>query len=298
MKGLELSKKFYLENRQVFELFGDKYAAGLFGPGSECLGFDDEISRDHDFSADFIVLISEKDDADIGVPLARAYNSLPKEFMGVKRAAVSALGFSKGVMTIESFFRSTVGKPYGPENIYDWLYTPSYALCNASNGEVFSDRTGELTRIREHILHGMPEDVRKKKIAACACAMAQSGQYNYSRCLKHGEKGAAMLALYEFVNKSVQMIYLLNKKHMPFYKWCFKGMGSLEKLSSLKNELESLLLKRADANAVENICAEVIKELKAQNLSFSESDYLEAHGFGILKGIENHDLKNMHIMEG
>ena len=40
----------------------------------------------------------------------------------------------------------------------------------------------------------MPEDVRAKKIGSCALKAAQSGQYNYARCIKHGEDGAAMLA--------------------------------------------------------------------------------------------------------
>ncbi|MBQ4062580.1 MAG: DUF4037 domain-containing protein [Christensenellaceae bacterium] len=297
MKGLELSRLFFKENKDVFGKYLDECAAGLFGPGSECLGFDDDISRDHDFSADFLVLISEKDDARLGVELARMYNSLPEEFMGVKRAKKSALGFQKGVVTVEGFMRSVCSKPYGPEDIFDWLYIPSYALQNASNGEIFHDGTGELTKIREHILNGMPEDVRKKKIAARAAVMAQAGQYNFSRCLQHGEKGAAALALSEFAKNAAEMIYLLNKKHMPFYKWCFKGMRELEKLGFVAQKLEKMLY-NGNKDDIEDICALVIGELRAQNLSSSASDYLEAHAFNIMRIIENQDLRNMHVMEG
>lgn len=296
MKGLELSELFFEEHRSVLEGYCDIAAAGLFGPGSECFGFDDEISRDHDFSADFYILIPQSEDARAGVPLARAYNALPDEFLGVKREKKSALGFLRGVMTVEGFFRSTVGSDYGPESIFDWLYTPSYALAAASNGRVFFDGCGKLTHIRQHILHGMPEDVRRKKLAARAAGMAQSGQYNYERCIKHGEKGAAALALAEFAGQAAEMIYLLNKKHKPFYKWCFKGMDGLGILGNLKEKIEALF--EGNTDNIELICADVIRELDVQGLSFSKSTYLENHAFEIMKRIENRDLSCMHVMEG
>ena len=59
MKGLELSKKYYDEYKDIlFEEIGDlkSYLAfGLVGSGSECYGFDDEISKDHDFEPGFCI---------------------------------------------------------------------------------------------------------------------------------------------------------------------------------------------------------------------------------------------------
>ena len=58
MKGLELSQKFYLEHgapmlqKEFPELCGI-FAVGLCGSGSECFGYDDDISRDHDFEQGF-----------------------------------------------------------------------------------------------------------------------------------------------------------------------------------------------------------------------------------------------------
>ena len=58
MKGLDISRKYFEEYglpmlREQFPAWADRVAAGLIGSGSECFGFDDEVSRDHDFEAGF-----------------------------------------------------------------------------------------------------------------------------------------------------------------------------------------------------------------------------------------------------
>ncbi len=296
MKGLELSRRFFEAHKEVLDGFEDVAAAGLFGPGSECFGFDDDTSRDHDFSADFYILIPESEDVRCGVALARAYNALPKEFMGVKRSGKSALGFSRGVMTAEGFFRSVTGLSYGPSSIAEWMDTPSAALAAASNGEVFFDKNGLVSLVRKNILSGIPEDVRRKKLAASAAMMAQAGQYNFPRCLKHGEKGAARLAAAEFAKRAAFAAYLLNKRHMPFYKWCFKSMEGFTVLTDIKTEIEALLFS-PDADRIEKISAMVAEELKKQDLSSAKSDYLESHAFSVISRIDNQELKNMHVMD-
>ena len=60
MKGLELSRRYFEEvGDKVFkEKFPELYsrmAFGLSGQGSDCLGFDDEYSRDHDFGPGFCI---------------------------------------------------------------------------------------------------------------------------------------------------------------------------------------------------------------------------------------------------
>lgn len=41
----------------------DKIAVGLVGEGSDCFGFDDKISRDHDWGPGFAIWIPEETDA-------------------------------------------------------------------------------------------------------------------------------------------------------------------------------------------------------------------------------------------
>lgn len=65
MKGIELSEKFYNEVvkpyiAQEFSDYENRIAAGLAGHGSECFGFDDETSKDHDVAPDFVFGFVEK----------------------------------------------------------------------------------------------------------------------------------------------------------------------------------------------------------------------------------------------
>ena len=82
MQGLELAKRYYEEvgrpmlERDFPELL-PRLAAGLVGEGSECLGFDDAISQDHDFGAGFCLWFSAEDYNQYGNALQDAYDRLP-----------------------------------------------------------------------------------------------------------------------------------------------------------------------------------------------------------------------------
>lgn len=307
MRGLDEAREFYLEFgaemiHKRFPEYEGRIAAGLAGHGSECFGYDDEISRDHDFEKGFCLWLTAEDDTRIGVELSRAYRALPVR-RGTARSELAESG--RGVKRIDLFFRRYTGSAGAPESWEQWLYLPSYALAEATNGEVWRDDMGSFTAVREKLLHGMPEDVRKKKLAARAAQMAQAGQYNYTRCIRHGQEGAAMLALTEFVNAACGMIYLLNRVHMPYYKWVFRGMDALPVLGDMRPALEFLLLGENDgdgrgtkAGVIEDICAAVIRELRAQSLTDGGWDYMEPHAFEIMERIEDTKIRALHIMEG
>ena len=70
MKGMELARAYcneyadYLRGR--FPQYADKMAFGLVGEGSECYGYDDQISQDHDFGPGFCVWITRDTARQIG----------------------------------------------------------------------------------------------------------------------------------------------------------------------------------------------------------------------------------------
>ena len=107
MKGLEAARRLYDEKgtdiiRESFPEYEGRIAVGLAGSGSQCLGFDDEISRDHDFEPGFCLWLTDADDARIGIELARKMRGL----FGSRVSQSSALGTAGiGVMRISDFYR-------------------------------------------------------------------------------------------------------------------------------------------------------------------------------------------------
>lgn len=310
MNGLELSRAYYEQYgepmlRERFPQLMPLLAAGLAGSGSECWGYDDEISRDHDFEPGFILFLPGEDVVDrrTAFALERAYAALPKEFMGVKRAMLAPVGGARhGVLRTADFFREKTGSVDGNLSLMEWLALPEYLLAEAVNGEIFADGLGEVTAIRDRLRH-RPADVRLKKLAGQLLLMGQSGQYNYRRCLLHGETGAAQLAVAEFVKSAMAAVFLLNDIYQPYYKWSFRAMRALPRLSITAELLEYLLTTdneeetASEKNAVmKGIAADIIGELQAQGLTQAVCGDLERHAYSVNDRISDAQIRNLHIL--
>ncbi|MBQ4090832.1 MAG: DUF4037 domain-containing protein [Clostridia bacterium] len=306
MQGIEASRKFYTDAvkpmiERDFAQYKHRIAVGLVGHGSECFGFDDSVSTDHDFETSLCLWITREDEQTFGFKLFRAYSKLQTQYSAQSRSEKSIGGSDgRGVMTIEEFYKRYTGRNGAPETLEDWLYIPSHYLAEATNGEVFCDELGVFSEVRETIKNGMPEDVRRKKIASCAFYMAQSGQYNYERCLMHGERGAARLALDEFVKNALEISFLLEGAHMPYYKWSFRALRELGQ-DDIAQRLEKLINAPAEntksiSSEIEQISFDVIQKLVSSGLSDSGDKYLEAHAYSINSRIVDHRLRNMPVM--
>lgn len=310
MNGLELSRAYYEQYgepmlRERFPQLMPLLAAGLAGSGSECWGYDDEISRDHDFEPGFILFLPGEDVVDrrTAFALERAYAALPKEFMGVKRAMLAPVGGARhGVLRTADFFREKTGSADGNLSLMEWLALPEYLLAEAVNGEIFADGLGEVTAIRDRLRH-RPADVRLKKLAGQLLLMGQSGQYNYRRCLLHGETGAAQLAVAEFVKSAMAAVFLLNDIYQPYYKWSFRAMRALPRLSITAELLEYLLTTDNEEEiasekyaVMEGIAADIIGELQAQGLTQAVCGDLEKHAYSVNDRISDAQIRNLHIL--
>lgn len=280
-------------------------AAGLFGSGSECFGYDDELSRDHDFEPGFCLLLPEEAIVDRRCEflLERAYAKLPKEFMGVSRAVMLPVGGARhGVLRTADFFQRTVGAANGALTLGQWLSLPEQALAEATNGELFFDNWGEVSRIREQLAY-FPEDVRRKRLAGRLLLMAQAGQYNYRRCLGHGEKAAAQLAAIEFADSAMAAVFLLARRYRPYYKWRFRALRELPLLSGLAEPLERLLttdngavLAQEKEELIDEICAAVASVLRTEDLVETESEDLEKLAYAVNASVRDPELRNLHIL--
>ena len=109
------------------------------------------------------------------------------------------------------------------------------------------------------------------------------------------------LPLADFVKNAIEIVFLLNRTHMPYYKWAFRAMRELKIMGNGAKTLEEMINSDDITNSdvigkIEGFCSDVICELISQGLSLSSSDYLESHAYSINDSIKDGKLRNMNIM--
>ncbi|MGN0712895.1 MAG: hypothetical protein ACI4LJ_03850, partial [Anaerovoracaceae bacterium] len=133
MKGLVLAKAYYdtfgsrivEAAKQLDAGLSSRLSIGLVGEGSQCFGYDDTISQDHDFAPGFCVFLSDEDFQAFGSALQEVYRQLPNSFRGFSRENIIA-GDRLGVMSCSGFYNRFTGVP---ETNLDWLFLPESALA-------------------------------------------------------------------------------------------------------------------------------------------------------------------------
>lgn len=316
IQGLDLAKAYWeqvgrpmLEER--YPQYRGRIAVGLMGHGSDCYGFDDAISRDHDFGPGFCLWLTSEDYQAIGDQLQKDYETLPAEFMGfgARTDSVRAKGSNRrvGVFEIGAFFESLTGYRQAPpeDHSHEWLLLDEATLAAATNGRIFADPLGQMLATRQGF-KAMPDDVRFCLISRRLGMIAQAGQYNLPRSLQRGDGAAAMLSINEFVQACASLIFLINNPltvgYLPYYKWTFAALRRLSgrmatRLSDLTEQLEDILRLASAAcyggqgfgeggkgsrpaaervtKLVESICARIVEELQAEGLTNSPETFLE-----------------------
>ncbi len=275
VKGLALSKAFYEEFgvpmiETHFPQYAEKIAVGLVGEGSECFGFDDQYSHDHDFGAGFCLWLQDEDYNIIGQTLQTHYDKLPKNYGGIPYLPSPNAPQRVGVFRISAFYERLTGLDSAPIFEEEWLMLEESQLAHACNGAVFRDDLGAFSEIRQCYLNHYPEDILRKKLAVLAHDISQKGQYNFQRSLNRGDFVTARLIMTQFVTDVINMACLLNKTYMPYYKWVFCKLKTLPRLSHLSSIIHKLLGYPIDDDRVpvtmERIVGELLLELEEQGI--------------------------------
>ncbi len=293
MKGMDLARTFFEEygRAMIHEGFGayeDRITAGLVGRGSQCYGFDDPLSRDHDFGPDFCIWLDDDLYEEIGDKLQEAYDKLPAEYLGYKRVPqIPPDGKRVGVIRTREFYARILDIS---EDYLDRYTEPAFFvnvdeanLSQCTNGEIFMAGKGDFARIREGLAY-YPDIIWKKKIAQELHYSAQMGQYNYIRMLKRGEKVASEIALAGYMEHTMKLVYLLNRKYAPYYKWLHRGMADLEKAAVIMDIFNAVYdMPKGDERirlTTEIVAAIIIEELDKLGMTSGvpkEEKYLDVY---------------------
>lgn len=230
--------------REQFGAYEGRIAVGLVGEGSDCFGFDDENSRDHDWGPGFCMWLTEADRQEIGDALATAYKRLPAEFMGHTRIVSKHGDGRTGVFTVEGFYARLLGQSVGPEAEsmkLRWEAIADSSLAAAVNGKVFRDDLGLFSGYRSKLLTGYPASLRYLKIAESAARFSQTGQYNYRRMLRRKEQVTVQLMLGDCIKEAMRLMYYREGSYPPHDKWLHRGLFALREGSRLSELLIELI---------------------------------------------------------
>lgn len=258
MQGLELNERFYFDVvkkliNKAFPMLENKYAAGLIGYGSDALGNDDELSRDHEWGPRCHIWLSDEDYERYAQAIDdRLLKELPLTYLGYPtryrwndefRALVGADTKENSlhhiaITTVKRHLKIQFGIPKRQGQYYltdvEWLCMPEQKLLELTRGKIFEDPAREITRIRESFSYYNAE-VWKSKILYCWEQI--SDLEIIPLCFARGDEIGGRICLNRVLEQIIRLTYLYNKKYYPGYmKWF--GYEFL-RLPILAKEIES-----------------------------------------------------------
>lgn len=243
-QALELSRAFFQEvaGPALQRLCPQVYrvaACGRFGYGSECLGLDDEISRDHHWGPRVDMLLPEDVYREEGPRMAQALGAvLPATFRGFKLEAGQVGGAGLSPESLPAFLSRTLGRTTPPQTYADWLDLPEEDILHVVNGEVWRDGAGEFTGLRKILQGYYPEPVWKRRIAHWCRYASGMGLYALQRAALRGNECYAYSAFGRCLKLTLELAFLLNRTYFPYDKWLYP---MFLRLPHLAQELDPLI---------------------------------------------------------
>ena len=243
----EKNHRFYNEYvapmiREHFSEYESRIAVGIAGEGSDCFGYDDVISRDHDFGTGVCLWLSDGDMSEFGDGLDKAYNNLVEE--KERSFYTERLKERRGVMTIHDFYSNILRINCNTKDCVmteeQWIRLDHSCLATAVNGEVYRDDMGEFTAFRKLLSGYYPDRVWRIRIAEKMHEYSANLQVNYQRCMSRGDIVAAETCRIQGMTAAMELFFLLKRTYMPFYKWSYRALTEIDETGELAKRIEEL----------------------------------------------------------
>jgi Domain of unknown function (DUF4037) len=317
MTGAELARRFYTDvvepllSRDRPEL---RYAAARLGSGSDVLGLDDAMSRDHDWGCRLTLLVDE--DARDQVPrisaileeeLPERYGEFPVRFPVTWD---SSLSHQVEVATVADFTASRLGvDPSGGLSALDWLSVTGQSVLEVTAGPVFTDRTRTLAAVRT-LLDWYPPDVERYVLAAGWQRLCQLLPM-VGRTAEAGDELGSRLLSARLAGDLLWLAFALSRRWAPYDKWRGTVFRSLPVAAQLGPLLDAAPAPRwrERENALTSACTLLLGIQRERGLPAPEPAVIpffdrpyraldEAVPRALLDGITDPDVRRLPPMVG
>jgi hypothetical protein len=240
VSGGELARRFHAD--VVAPLLarampGLGYAAGRLGSGSDVLGFDDAMSRDHDWGCRLTLLVDEADRDAVPQIAALLERELPGSYLGhpVRFPVTwdSSRTHNVDVATVGGFATGRLGvDPAGGLPVLDWLVLTGQSVLEVIAGPVFTDRTTQLAPVRA-ALRWYPPDVERYVLATGWQRLSQEMPM-VGRSAERGDELGSRLLSARLADDLMWLAFAVSRRWPPYAKWrgtVFQSLGVAPDLS-------------------------------------------------------------------
>lgn len=242
--GIELSRAFWHDRVQPVVAPIADVGAALIGPGSEVLGFDDDVSTDHDYGPRLHLMVTADAVASISALERALAEGLPETFAGLpvryRMTADPVLRHRVSVTTVADCFEAFCGiDPTGSITDEQWLRTPTQLLASLTDGAVFADPNGAIDAARR-ALTWYPESIWHYTLACQWRRIAQEEPFMARASDAADDLGARFIAG-RLVGDLVRLAFLIERTWAPYNKWLSRAFGRLAVGATAGPDLHDLL---------------------------------------------------------
>lgn len=234
MNGMELCEAFYGEcvGPVLQRHFPDlAYSAGLVGFGSDVLGYDDEVSRDHLWGPRLYVFPGKYSD-DLRAEIESALKAeLPRTFRGFsvgfgapdeRGVSVMAEGEAEfrplvWIMPFSAFLMGELGRPDADGiSPAEWLAFSEHKLLSFTRGKLFRDDLGLAREFQK--LAAYPRDVWLYLLYSDWSAVAEERAFVKRAAARKDDLGARIVAA-RIAHRLMHLAFLYERRFAPYSKW-------------------------------------------------------------------------------
>jgi len=212
------------------------YAAARLGSGSDVLGLDDEMSRDHDWGCRLTLLVDEEARGEVPRVSRVLEERLPERFGEFPvRFPVTwdpSVSHRVEVATVADFAASRLGvDPTRGLSVLDWLSVTGQSVLEVTAGPVFADRTRTLAAVRA-LLAWYPPDVERYVLAAGWQRLCQLLPMA-GRTAEAGDELGSRLLCAGLTGDLLCLAFALSRRWAPYGKWRGTAFRSLPVAAAL-----------------------------------------------------------------